>query len=224
MLHVRRLAPRRDGPLDFLRSWRGFPTRASENYAHFKPLFIVSFYRRRLPHWQPDRVPIFVTWRLYGSLPTSVSRYPATPARTEGQRFLAGDREMDRTCSGPMWLKDPRVAACVVGTLLVAEKKWELCDLFAWAVMSNHVHLLFTPHGLLKDVTRAVKKTSARQANLILARTGQPFWQEESYDHWVRDGKEFDRIVGYIEWNPVRAGLVECAEEWPWSSASPRFG
>ena len=122
-----------------------------------------------------------------------------------------------------MWLKRPKVAACFVDTLLVAEKTWELCDLFAWVVMSNHVHVLLSPHGPLQDVTRAVKKTSARQANLILARTGRPFWQEESYDHWVRDGKEFDRIVGYIEWNPVRAGLVERAEDWPWSSAFPRF-
>jgi len=72
-------------------------------------------------------------------------------------------------------------------------------------------------------VTRAVKKTSARQANLILGRTGQTFWQDKSYDHWVRNAKEFDRIVGYIEGNPVRAGLVEQAEEWPWSSASNRF-
>jgi putative transposase len=72
-------------------------------------------------------------------------------------------------------------------------------------------------------VTRAVKKTSAKQANLILGRAGHPFWQDESYDHWVRDEREFDRIVGYIEWNPVRAGLVVRVEDWPWSSASNRF-
>jgi hypothetical protein len=70
------------------------------------------------------------------------------------------------------------------------------------------------------EVTRAVKNTRAREANLILGRTGLRFWQDKSYDHRVRDGKELERIVRYIEWNPVRAGLVGRAELWPWSSAS----
>lgn len=86
--------------------------------------------------------------------------------------------------------------------------------------MSNHVHVLLQPHKPLREVTRAVKNTSAREANLILGRTGLRFWQDESYDHRVRDGKELERIVRYIEWNPVRAGLVGRAELWPWSSAS----
>ena len=72
-------------------------------------------------------------------------------------------------------------------------------------------------------MTRAVKKTSATQANLILSRTGQHFWHHESYDHWVRDARGFERIVGYIEWNPVRAGLVTRPGDWPRSSASQRF-
>ena len=41
-----------------------------------------------------------------------------------------------------------------------------------------------------------------------------------SYDHWVRDEKELNGIVRYIEWNPVRAGLVESVDLWQWSSAS----
>ena len=52
-----------------------------------------------------------------------------------------------------------------------------------------------------------------------LGRTGKPFWQVESYDHWVRNAYQFQRIISYIEWNPVSAGLVEKPEDWPWSSA-----
>jgi putative transposase len=99
--------------------------------------------------------------------------------------------------------------------LQLADQQWGLYQLFAWVVMSNHVHVLLTPRRPLADVTRAVKKTSAKQANQLLGRTGHPFWQDESYDHWVRDAREFDRILGYIEWNPVRAGLVDLAEDWP---------
>src|SRR6266566_5698936 len=173
----------------------------------------MSFYRRRLPHGQPEGAPIFLTWRLCVSLPRGISVHDSLS--TEGERFLVMDCEMDRASSGPTWLKDPRVASCFIDTLFVAEQKWELYELFAWVVMSNHVHVLLRPHKPVRDVTRAVKKTSAREANIILGRSGTPFWQDESYDHWVRNEKEFNRIVRYIEWNPVRAGLVESVDLWP---------
>jgi hypothetical protein len=48
------------------------------------------------------------------------------------------------------------------------------------------------------------------------------FWEDESFDHWVRDEAELVRIRTYIERNPVTAGLVERAEDWPWSSAAKR--
>ena len=183
----------------------------------------ISFYRRRLPHWQPEGVPIFLTWRLHGSAPRKRDMSAQHLPATEGRRFTLFDQELDRALSGPMWLADPRIAIAVVHTLFTADKQWKLCDLSAWVVMSNHVHILLRPHKPLREVTRAIKSTSARQANRILGTTGQPFWQDESYDHWVRNDREFEHIVGYIERNPVRAGLVQRAEEWPWSSAAKKF-
>jgi hypothetical protein len=53
----------------------------------------------------------------------------------------------------------------------------------------------------------------------MLGRTGKPFWQDESFDHWVRDGAQFESVRAYIEQNPVKAGLVAKPEEWRWSSA-----
>ncbi len=129
------------------------------------------------------------------------------------------DRQLDSAVSGPTFLRDPRVATAVAETFFLGATKWDLYELFAWVVMSNHIHLLIQPHKPLSEITRAIKKTSARQANIILERSGLPFWQDESYDHWVRNGKQFDRIVDYIKSNPVKAGLVELAEMWPWSSA-----
>jgi hypothetical protein len=158
-----------------------------------------AFYRRRLHHWQPEGAAIFLTWRLYGSLPRNSATEGSLAHATEGQRFVSRDREMDRAETGPTWLKQPGVADCVVDSLRLAETEWKLYEMFAWVIMSNHVHLLIQPLKPLSDVTRAVKKTSAREANRILGRTGEPFWQDESYDHWVRDGKEFERIVRYIE-------------------------
>ena len=53
----------------------------------------------------------------------------------------------------------------------------------------------------------------------MLGRTGEPFWQRESYDHWVRSQEEWPRIAAYIENNPVKAGVVSQAEEYRWASA-----
>ncbi len=90
----------------------------------------------------------------------------------------------------------------------------------AFVVMPNHVHLLGTPNVGLPKLMKSLKSVTARRANRMLALTGTPFWQEESYDRLVRDGTEFDRIQNYIEQNPVRAGLVNEAGEYRWSSAA----
>ena len=182
--------------------------------------YFMSFYRRKLPHWQPEGAPIFLTWRLYGSLPRSfeIGRSETCPT-TEGRRFSMLDRQLDAAKWGPTFLKYPEVADAVTKTLFIGEREWKLYELFAWVVMSNHVHVLLTPHQPLRRITRAIKSASAREANRILGRSGR-FWQEESFDRWVRDGKEFARIVQYIEWNPVRAGLVERVEQWPCTSAA----
>ena len=68
----------------------------------------------------------------------------------------------------------------------------------------------------------SLKSYTAHRANQLLQRTGA-FWQRESYDHWVRDDDELERIVSYIARNPVTAGL--CAEPhlWRYSSAFDRY-
>ena len=91
--------------------------------------------------------------------------------------------------------------------------------LHAFAVMPNHVHLLVTASVALPKLTKSLKGITAKRANAMLALTGRPFWQEESYDHPARDGQEFEKIRNYIERNPVRAGLVREASEYRWSSA-----
>jgi REP element-mobilizing transposase RayT len=81
------------------------------------------------------------------------------------------------------------------------------------------VHTLLSPSTAPTRLLQSVKWFSARAANKALARSGEPFWQSESYDHWVRDAAEFERIRRYIEENPVRAGLAAEPEEYSWSSA-----
>ena len=86
--------------------------------------------------------------------------------------------------------------------------------------MANHVHVLLLPKIPPNKLLKSLKGYTAREANKLLGRTGTPFWQKESYDHWVRNQSEWERIKFYIENNPVKAGLVRSAELYRWSSAS----
>jgi putative transposase len=177
----------------------------------------VKRFRRRLPHHDVPGIPAFVSWRLWGSLPRERVFLPEH--LSSGEAFVAWDRLLDRTRSGPLYLAQPDIAG------LVSKQLWEaainrLCALHAYVVMPNHVHVLWTPHISLSALMRRVKGGTACQANKCLNRTGKPFWQQEYFDRTVRSDDEFDRIRRYIELNPVKAGLVVRPEEFAWSSAS----
>jgi len=180
----------------------------------------VVYYRRKLPHWQPEGPALFVTWRLYASLPAKI--LGKKPEGASGKAFAAYDCLLDKAETGPLWLKDDRIAQLVVNAIKFAESELKLYQLNAFVVMANHVHILVTPHTPTRKITQALKGYTAHEANRILGKTGKPFWQEESFDHWVRSEEEFRRIMRYIEYNPVSAGLVAKIEDWPWSSATGR--
>jgi putative transposase len=181
------------------------------------------FYRRKLPHWHPDIAEatfLFVTWRLAGSIPRAqVPRLPAGVPLSAGHAFLALDREAGKAAVGPVWLRDARVARVVAQAFLYGESGRHFYQLRAWVIMLNHVHILLRPNTSLPVITRWLKGSTARQANLILGRTGEAFWQDESFDHRVRDEAELERIVRYVEHNPVSAGLAASPGDRPWSSA-----
>ncbi|HWD00578.1 MAG TPA: transposase [Candidatus Sulfopaludibacter sp.] len=152
----------------------------------------MSYTRRHLPHWVPEDADVFVTWRLAGTS-------PKTP--------------------GPAVLTDNRIAKIVSEALLFGESTRRAYRLHAWVIMPNHVHAVLRPHSPLPATMQWLKTATARRANRILKRVGIPFWQEESFDHWIRKTEHLEDLILYVENNPVRAGLVESADLWPWSSA-----
>lgn len=154
-------------------------------------------YRRRLPHFHPNGSYVFVTWRLWGSPPAKpdLTRHP-TPGH-----------------------HDPRVADIVAEAIPIGECERHFYQLCAWVIMPNHVHWLIFPMVPVPVPMRWLKGSTARSANRIMGRTGQPFWQDESWDHYLRGSSQLNRTAAYIEENPVSAGLVCSAERWRWSSA-----
>lgn len=202
------------------------------------------FYRRHLPHWQPDGATLFVTFRLADSLSRAVvaelwaegERRDAALSRisdleercrwaylNERRAFGQWDKALDAASGGPRWLSDSQVTGVVNEALHYRDGREY--DLLAFCIMPNHVHLVCTPlmredgtYHALSRILQSLKRHTARQANRILKRQGS-FWQAESYDHFVRDENELDRIVRYVIRNPVKAGLVSDWESWPWTFA-----
>jgi len=179
--------------------------------------YSVMIYQRRLPHISTTDQPVFLTWRLHGSLPPH--RPFAGGRLPSGRAFAAMDRLLDEARTGPFYLRQPALADMVVEAFLYNAETLRQYVLHAFAVMPNHVHLSITAAVPLSQLTKSIKGITAKRANRVLALTGRPFWQEESYDHVVRHEREFETIRSYIEENPVRAGLASVASEYPWSSA-----
>ena len=134
------------------------------------------------------------------------------------------DRILDNARTGPLYLRLPEIAMMAVEAIRHQHQHLRHYQLHSYAVMANHIHLLITPCVEVSRVMQSLKRFTAREGNRILGRTGQPFWQDESYDRLVRNREEFQRIVRYIDMNPVNAGLAATPEEFPWSSAGdPTF-
>jgi putative transposase len=188
---------------------RGFTTQSTRT--------LMRHYERRLPHWDVVGSPLFVTFRLHGSLP--VNRVFPPQRLTSGKAFVAMDRLLDAARSGPRFLQRPEIAAIIVAALRDGDSRLGHYQLHSFVVMPNHVHLLVTPRVIARRWLGPMKGLTSYRANQILGRQSTPFWQDESYDHLVRSDDEFQRIRHYIEHNPVKAGLAGIPEQFRWSSA-----
>ncbi|HEX5228133.1 MAG TPA: hypothetical protein VFW44_10505 [Bryobacteraceae bacterium] len=175
--------------------------------------------KRRLPHLYPENGWLFLTWHLHGSLPHA---HFAPSGKSSSEAFAWVDRYWDIARSGPAYLKQEPIANLVIDSFFRSERLGHY-QLGPWVIMANHVNVLLLPLIAPSLLLKSLKGAAAREANRLLRRTGEPFWQRESYDHYVRDEQEWNRIARYVEWNPVKAGLAASVEDYPWSSANPRW-
>lgn len=214
--------------------------------------------QRGLPTRQTPRAAYFVTCRLVGTLPTSVtSRLRAEQEKWLRRFALRGinplerlprahkllfarfDDRLDRA-QHASWLAHRSIASLVRDSLLRHQGiKYRL---LAYCVMPSHFHALLRPfdhflsperdlpvlgeqrdaHSPLARILRAWKAPTTYKANQCLGRSG-PFWHPESFLQLVSDDEELERLVDYITYNPVKAGLIGEAHDWPWCSAHDRF-
>jgi REP element-mobilizing transposase RayT len=139
---------------------------------------------------------------------------------------------LDLAKDGPMWLSIDEVRQIVAKKLQEDDEKKYRLD--AFCIMSNHVHVVLKPHiseanlleikvenkpkfvsteSTLPQIMQSIKVITARKANLHLNKTGS-FWETESYDHYIREEDEFNRIIKYTINNAVKANLVKHWKDW----------
>jgi putative transposase len=180
--------------------------------------------RGYLPHWDFAEGLQAVTFRLADSLPAAlIKSWKVELAETPGD--VTRDRELHRRIAhfedvghGACVLNRPDCANIVQAKLLDGHPT--RYRLLAWCVMPNHVHVLFKPaaDSSLSGLLRSWKGASAVEINRLLDRSG-PLWQREYHDRYIRDLDHLYDCRAYIRNNPVKAGLCEKPEDWPFSSA-----
>ena len=92
-------------------------------------------------------------------------------------------------------------------------------EAMAYVVMPDHVHAVLQPlnGATIGEVVKFLKRVSGN-AIRKLGHSGRT-WEARFYDRVIRGDVELTNAVRYTHWNPVRAGLCDAPEDWPWSTA-----
>lgn len=96
---------------------------------------------------------------------------------------------------------------------------------YAWCLMSNHVHLLLEPSSEsgLASLMKRLAGRQTRYRNRLEQRTGT-LWEGRYKSSVVQTDRHLLACCRYIELNPLRAGMVAAPQDYPWSSYRTRLG
>ena len=85
-----------------------------------------------------------------------------------------------------------------------------------YVLMPDHLHLFVTVVEIsLSNWVKSLKNTLSKTLRLLGC--DAPHWQKGFFDHLLRSGESYSQKWDYVRENPVRAGLVEIAEDWPYA-------
>lgn len=175
--------------------------------------------RGYLPHFDQPALVQSITFRLADALPANIleSLQQDKDKLTSLKKRQQIEAYMDAG-HGTCHLRNQRVGQLVEDALKYFDGG--RYRLLAWVIMPNHVHVLIeTIIGFpLHKIMLSWKSFTAHKANKILSCSG-PFWFPDYFDRYIRNERHFYNVVRYIHENPVKAGLVSSALDWPFSSA-----
>lgn len=105
------------------------------------------------------------------------------------------------------------IAVIVASCLAQAVEKYSL-ELFAYVVMSNHVHLVVrAPKGGLPEAMQLFFSQVARRVNMLRGRTG-PVFSDRYHHQTICDDRALRNAIRYVLLNPVRAGAALSSNSW----------
>ena len=193
--------------------------------AHFLPLHPEEPIQRsanRLPHWEQEGRTYLITFRLADSLPRSVLEtwdaerqawlhwhpepWSEAVEREYHQRFTQRWEQALDEGHGSCVLRDPACAA-IVGRALSCFAG-QRCEMFAWVVMPNHVHVLtaLIAPWELAQLLHSWKSFTAKEINRHRQTIGA-VWQKDYHDRLLRDEAHFRKCVAYLRNNGPKAYL-----------------
>ncbi len=108
-------------------------------------------------------------------------------------------------------------ARTLIESTLERIRQWYGISINGYVVMPEHVHLLLhePERKSLSIAIQMLKQISGKKLGVHQYRN---FWQRRYYDRNVRSAREFDAVLHYIHFNPVKRGLCSRPEDWQWSS------
>jgi len=187
------------------------------------------FHRRNLPHLYFSDGFYFITYRLNNSLPLSKLKEIVSNQFVNWTHekffhlFEKYDRLLNSNELNVNYLVQDEITDICKQTLHYPNGKEY--RLICYCIMPNHIHLVFellTGNKGISKIMQSIKRISARKCNLKLNLTGN-FWQDESYDRWIRDDKELYFTIRYVLLNPVTAGLVDNWQDWLGTYCNPNY-
>ena len=185
------------------------------------------------PHWSHAGAIVFITFRTHDSIPSEVleqwdrerhewllqrgcetGAHWTVVAKTlsardwaDFQKTFNRQREMFLdTCHGRCLLRQPELAQIVADSLVHFDgQRYRMGD---FVVMPNHVHLLaaFSTAEAMKAQCDSWLHYTAFRINRAINEKGK-LWQQEPFDHLVRNPKQYDYLRRYIADNPHKARL-----------------
>ncbi len=185
-------------------------------------------HRRNLPHLYFNDGMYFVTFRLKNSIPeemlTTIHSGLKNIDSKKYERIIKKyDSVLDSGEYGKNYLRIKEVTEICKETLHYPEGKEY--KLICYTIMPNHIHLVFEllpgNKGISK-IMQSIKRISAKKSNILLHREGS-FWQDESFDRWIRNEIELYFVIKYVLLNPVNAGLVTEWNNWENSYCNKNF-
>ncbi|CAG1772159.1 REP-associated tyrosine transposase [uncultured bacterium] len=105
--------------------------------------------------------------------------------------------------------------------LIARARNHQSMRVLAYCLMPNHFHLCLWPFedGDLGEFMKWLMSTHVSQYRKARPGSGH-IWQGRYKSFAAQDDAHLLKVLSYIERNPVRARLVQAADQWPWSSAA----